>query len=89
MSLFAELQRRNVIHMAGLYLAGVWLLVRAASTGLPMFGVAPAMIRGVAIVPAIGFFPALNSEPDCDPLNLNIYTRRAASANRAAHPTGR
>jgi hypothetical protein len=29
-SLLAELKRRNVIRMAGLYLVGAWLLVRRA-----------------------------------------------------------
>ena len=30
---FAELKRRNVIRVAGLYLIGAWLLVQVASTG--------------------------------------------------------
>jgi hypothetical protein len=29
---FAELKRRNVIRMAGLYLVGAWLLVQVAGT---------------------------------------------------------
>ncbi len=37
-SFFAELKRRNVIRMAGLYLVGAWLVVRVADTVLPMFG---------------------------------------------------
>jgi len=36
-SFFAELKRRNVIRMAGLYLVGAWLLTQVASTVLPMF----------------------------------------------------
>ena len=36
-SFFAELKRRNVIRMAGLYLVGAWLLTQVASTLLPMF----------------------------------------------------
>ena len=35
MSLLAELKRRNVIRMAGLYLVGAWLLVQVAGTVLP------------------------------------------------------
>ena len=35
---FAELKRRNVVRMAGLYLVGAWLLVQVAGTLLPMFG---------------------------------------------------
>jgi hypothetical protein len=38
MSLIAELRRRNVIRMAGLYLAGAWLISQVAGTVLPMFG---------------------------------------------------
>ena len=34
----AELKRRNVIRMAGLYLVGAWLVVQVAGTVLPMFG---------------------------------------------------
>ena len=37
MSLFAELKRRNVIRMAGLYLIGSWIVVQVASTLLPIF----------------------------------------------------
>jgi len=35
--LFAELKRRNVIRMAGLYLLGAWLIAQVAGTLLPMF----------------------------------------------------
>ncbi len=38
MKLLAELKRRNVIRMAGLYLVGAWLLVQVAATLLPVFG---------------------------------------------------
>jgi hypothetical protein len=38
MNFFADLKRRNVIRMAGLYLVGAWLLVQVAGTVLPMFG---------------------------------------------------
>ena len=55
----AELRRRNVLRMAGLYLAGAWLLAQVAGTVLPMFA-APAWIaRSVILVLAIGFVPAL------------------------------
>jgi TolB-like protein len=59
MSLLAELKRRNVIRMAGLYLVGAWLIVQVAGTVLPMFG-APAWVpRSMVLVLAIGFVPAL------------------------------
>jgi uncharacterized membrane protein YedE/YeeE len=58
-SLLAELRRRNVIRMAGLYLVGAWLVVQVAGTVLPWFGVADTMLRGLVVVLAIGFPAAL------------------------------
>ena len=59
MSLVAELQRRNVIRMAGLYLVGAWLLVQVASTLFPAFGVPGWALRALVIVLALGFSPAM------------------------------
>src|SRR5436190_13216076 len=59
MSVFAELKRRNVIRMAGLYLVGAWLLVQVAGTVLPMFGAPDWLPRSIVILLAIGFLPAL------------------------------
>ena len=59
MSLFAELKRRNVVRMAGLYLVGAWLLVQVASTVFPAFGMPGWALRGLMIVAALGFLPAL------------------------------
>ena len=59
MSLLAELKRRNVIRMAGLYLVGAWLLVQVASTLFPAFGVPAWALRALVIVLALGFLPAL------------------------------
>ena len=59
MNLFAELKRRNVIRMAGLYLVGAWLLVQVAGTVLPMFGAPDWLPRSIVILLAIGFVPAL------------------------------
>src|SRR5437762_6100445 len=56
---FAELKRRNVVRMAGLYLVGAWLLVQVAGTVLPMFGAPGWLPRSVVILLAIGFLPAL------------------------------
>ena len=56
---FAELKRRNVVRMAGLYLVGAWLLVQVAGTVLPMFGAPDWLPRSVVILVAIGFLPAL------------------------------
>jgi TolB-like protein/Tfp pilus assembly protein PilF len=59
MSLIAELQRRNVIRFAGLYLVGAWLLVQVAGTVLPMFGAPAWLPRSIVLLLAIGFVPAL------------------------------
>jgi adenylate cyclase len=56
---FAELKRRNVVRMAGLYLVGAWLLTQVASTVLPMFGAPDWLPRSIVVVLAIGFIPAL------------------------------
>jgi TolB-like protein/Flp pilus assembly protein TadD len=57
--LFAELKRRNVIRLAGLYLVGAWLLIQVASTVLPMFGAPDWLPRSIVILLALGFLPAL------------------------------
>jgi len=56
---FAELKRRNVIRMAGLYLVGAWLLTQVASTVLPTFDVPSWALRGLIVTLALGFVPAL------------------------------
>src|ERR1700682_1846807 len=56
---FAELKRRNVVRMAGLYLVGAWLLVQVTGTILPMFGAPEWLPRSIVILLAIGFVPAL------------------------------
>ena len=58
-SFFAELKRRNVIRMAGLYLVGAWLVVQVAGTVLPMFGAPEWLPRTVVVLLAIGFVPAV------------------------------
>jgi TolB-like protein/Tfp pilus assembly protein PilF len=58
-TLLAELARRNVIRMAGLYLVGAWLATQVAGTVLPMFGAPGWVARSVVILLAIGFLPAL------------------------------
>ena len=59
MTLLAELKRRNVLRMAGLYLVGAWLVTQVAGTVLPMFGAPGWLPRSVVILLAIGFVPAL------------------------------
>ncbi|MBP6077494.1 MAG: hypothetical protein KA505_01625 [Xanthomonadales bacterium] len=59
MSFLAELRRRNVIRMAGLYLVGAWLVTQVAATVLPLFDAPEWMARSVVVLLAIGFVPAL------------------------------
>ena len=56
---FAELKRRNVFRMAGLYLVGAWLLTQVASTLLPAFDAPSWALRGLIITLALGFIPAV------------------------------
>ena len=59
MSFLAELRRRNVIRMAGLYLVGTWLVVQVINTLLPIFE-APAWVsKTVVVLLALGFVPVL------------------------------
>jgi TolB-like protein/Tfp pilus assembly protein PilF len=59
MNFIKELKRRNVIRMAGLYLVGAWLIVQVASTVFPAFDLPSWALRGVILLLAIGFIPAL------------------------------
>src|SRR5262245_3704226 len=58
-SLFTELNRRNVIRVAGAYVAGAWLVVQVAETMLPVYGFGEGAIRTIVTLLAIGFVPAL------------------------------
>jgi hypothetical protein len=46
-NLIAELKRRNVIRVAGLYLVGAWLITQVSSTVLPLYD-APAWLRAAS-----------------------------------------
>ncbi len=59
MTLLNELKRRNVIRIAGLYLAGAWLIVQVANNVMPAFDWPAWVLRAVIILLAIGFLPAL------------------------------
>ena len=54
MSLLAELRRRNVIRMAGLYLVVAWLLVQVAETLLPIFGTPGWVLQTIVVLLALG-----------------------------------
>lgn len=55
----AELKRRNVVRVAGLYLVGAWLVVQVSGTLLPMFDAPAWLPRSIVLVLALGFIPAL------------------------------
>jgi len=59
MNLIAELKRRNVIRMAGLYLVGAWLIVQVAETLLPLYGTPAWVLKALVLLLALGFVPAL------------------------------
>ena len=59
MSLYSELQRRNVIRVAVAYVVGSWLLLEIAGEVFPALGIPESGVRLLAIVCAIGFLPAL------------------------------
>jgi TolB-like protein len=56
---FAELKRRNVIRMAGLYLVGAWLLIQIAETLLPIFHTPEWVLQALVVLLALGLLPAL------------------------------
>ncbi len=59
MSLFAELQRRNVFRVAVAYVIFAWLLIQVAETIFPLFGFGDAPARLIVIALAIAFLPIL------------------------------
>ena len=61
MSLFSELKRRNVLRVAAAYVAVSWLVIQVAETLFPVFGLSDAVLRGVVILLAVGFVPAVVS----------------------------
>ncbi len=58
MNFIAELKRRNVIRMAGLYLVGAWLITQVAATLLPVFEAPTWVMKTIVGILAIGFIPA-------------------------------
>ncbi len=59
MSFLAELRRRNVIRMAGVYLVGAWLMVQVTETLLPIFDTPAWVLKTLVALLALGFVPAL------------------------------
>ena len=94
MSFLAELRRRNVIRMAGLYLVGAWLVTQVAATLLPVFDAPAWAMKAVVGLLAVGFLPAIvfawvfeltpeGLKRDADvPLAQSIAPRTARSMER-------
>jgi len=59
MSFFAELKRRNVLRTGAAYVVAAWLVIQAAETIFPVYGLSDAAIRLVITVLAIGLVPVL------------------------------
>jgi TolB-like protein/Flp pilus assembly protein TadD len=59
MSLLAELRRRNVIRMAGLYLVAAWLVTQVAATLLPVFGAPGWVMKVLVALLGLGFAAAV------------------------------
>jgi TolB-like protein/Flp pilus assembly protein TadD len=59
MNFIAELKRRNVIRMAGLYLVGAWLITQVAATLLPVFEAPNWVMKTLVGILAVGFIPAM------------------------------
>jgi TolB-like protein/tetratricopeptide (TPR) repeat protein len=58
MNLLAELSRRNVIRVTGLYLVGAWLVLQVAETVLPIIEAPGWMLKAVLVLLALGVIPA-------------------------------
>jgi TolB-like protein/Tfp pilus assembly protein PilF len=59
MNLLSELKRRNVFRVALFYIVAAWVVVQVAETVLPVFEVPDSMLRGLVILLALGFVPAV------------------------------
>ena len=59
MNFIAELKRRNVIRMAGLYLVAAWLITQVGATLLPVFDAPAWVMKALVASLAIGFPLAL------------------------------
>lgn len=58
-SFWSELKRRNVFRVALFYIVAAWVVIQVAETLLPVFDVPDVFVRGIIVILAIGFIPAL------------------------------
>ncbi len=59
LSLYTELQRRNVLRVAAAYIAISWLLIQVVGELFPLFELSDAAARYVVTALAVGFVPAV------------------------------
>ncbi len=59
MSFFEELKRRNVFRVGVAYIVAAWLLVQIADLAFDIVGADDLLLRGVAVILALGFIPAV------------------------------
>ena len=59
MGFFTELKRRNVFRVGIAYIVGAWLLAQVADLALDVIGAPDIVLRSLAVVLALGFFPAV------------------------------
>jgi TolB-like protein/Tfp pilus assembly protein PilF len=55
----AELKRRNVLRMAGLYLVTAWLVVQVGATLLPVFDAPAWTMKALVVTLAVAFLPSV------------------------------
>src|SRR6056297_3154577 len=58
-SFWSELKRRNVFRVGLFYIVSAWLVLQVAETLLPIVDVSDGALRGIVLVLALGFVPAL------------------------------
>ena len=85
MSLYHELNDRNVLRVAIAYLAGSWLLVEVSETLFPVYGLSDAAIRLVVTLLAIGF-PLLLIVSWVFELTPKVSIREGHRTIRVSHP---
>jgi TolB-like protein/Flp pilus assembly protein TadD len=59
MSFFTELKRRNVFRVGIAYIVAAWLLVQIADLVFDIVGADDLLLRGVAVILALGLIPAV------------------------------
>lgn len=91
----AELKRRNVIRMGGLYCVGAWLAVQVGDTLLPAFDAPVWAMRALVVTLVVAFLPAMvfawvfeftpdGLKRDADaPASTTITRRKARTLDRA------